>query len=86
MLRWSLWYYSDAYILVKRTITIVHTSAASNVDKKVIFKNCASFTGCISRINNRQIDDSQYITVVILMYNLIEYRDNYSNASEILRK
>ena len=44
----SFWDYSDAYILVKETITINNTAAAdagaNNVNKKVIFKNCATFT------------------------------------------
>ena len=49
--------------------------------KKVIFKNCAPFTGCISKINNTQIDNAEYIDVVMSMHNLIEYRDNYSKTS-----
>ena len=84
MLRSSLCDYSDAYILVKGTITAANTGTAAapnNADKKVIFKNCAPFTSCISRINNTQIDDAQYIDVVMPMYNLIEYSDNYSNTS-----
>ena len=48
------------YILVKGTIKVGATAtagqAAYNADKKVIFKNCAPFTSCISRINNMQID------------------------------
>ena len=40
---------------------------------KVIFKNYASFTNCIRKINNTQVDDAQGTDVVILMYNLIEY-------------
>ena len=46
--------------------------------KLQISKNCAPFTSCISRINNTQIDDAQYIDVVIPTYNLKEYSDNYS--------
>ena len=88
MLRSSLCDYSDAYVLVKGTITVANTAAAgaaaSNVDKKVIFKNCVPFTSCISRINNTQIDYAQYIDQVMPMYNLIEYRDNYSKTSGIL--
>ena len=53
MLKSSLCYYSDVYILVKRTITINNTDAdANNTNKKVIFKNCAPFTNCMSEINN----------------------------------
>ena len=85
MLRSSLCDYSDAYILVKGNITVNNTAAAdadaNNTNKKVIFKNCAPFTNCISKINNIQIDNAEYIDIVLNMYNLIEYRDNYSKTS-----
>ena len=88
MLRSSLCDYSNAYTLVKETITVANTAAAAlatnNLNKKVIFKNCASFTNCISRINNTQVNDAHDIDVVMPMYNLIEYSDNYSNSSGIL--
>ena len=52
MLKSSLCDYSDAYILVKGTISVNNTAAASaavnNDDKKVIIKNCAPFTNCIN--------------------------------------
>ena len=85
MLRSSLCDYSDAYILVKGNITVNNTAAdgadANNDNKKVIFKNCAPFTNCISKINNTQIDNAEYIDIVMPMYNLIEYSDNYSKTS-----
>ena len=85
MLRSSLCDYSDAYILVKGNITVNNTAAdgaaANNTNKKVIFKNCAPFTNCISKINNEQIDNAEYIDIVMPMYNLIEYSDNYSKTS-----
>ena len=86
ILRSSLCNYSDAYILVKGTITIAQETAAapSNDNKKVIFENHAPYTGCISRINNAQVEDAQYIDVAMPMYNLIEYSDNYSKISGIL--
>ena len=87
MLGSSLCDYSDVYIPVKGTITVVNigTSETPNNDnKKVIFKNCVLFTSCISRINNTHIDDAQYIDIVMQMYNLIEYGDNYSKTSGIL--
>ena len=49
--------------------------------KGVAFKNCAPFTKCISRINNTDIDNAQDIDIVMPMYNLIEYSDNYSKTS-----
>ena len=47
-----------------------------------MFKNCAPFTNCIISINNIQIDNAEYIDVVIPMYILIEYNDNYSKTSQ----
>ena len=62
MLRSSLFDHSDAYILVKGTITVVNTAAAgaasNNADKNAIFTNCAPFTSCINRINNTKTDDA----------------------------
>ena len=82
MLRSSLCDYSDAYIFVKGNITVNNTAAggadANNTNKKVIFKNCAPFTDCIRKINNTQVDNGKYIDIVMPMYNLIEYSDNYS--------
>ena len=39
-----------------------------------------SFTNCISEINNAQVDNAKYIDIVMPMYNLIEYSDNYSKT------
>ena len=87
MLKPSLCGYSDAYILVKGTISVNNTAAAgaavNNTNKKVIFKNCAPFTNCISEINNTQIDNAKDIDIVMPMYNLIEYSDNYEKHQEI---
>ena len=83
MLRSSLCDYSDAYILVKGTITVPNTGTAAapnNRNKNVIF-NCAPFTNCISEINNKEIDHAKVIDVVMPMYNLIEDSDNYSKTS-----
>ena len=85
MLRSSLCDFSDAYILVKGNVTVNNTAgagaAANNTNKKVIFKNCAPFTNCISEINNTQVDNAKDIDIVMPMYNLIEYSDNCSKTS-----
>ena len=85
ILRSSLCDYSDAYKLVKGNIFVNNTAAAAadpdNRNKKVTFKNCAPFTNCIIKINNTQIDNAEYIDIVMPMYNLIEYSDNYSKTS-----
>ena len=86
MLRWSLCDNSDTYILVKRTTTIASATAAApnNANGKVIFKNFAPITSYISIINNIQEDDAQYIDVVMAMYKLIQYSDNFSKTSGVL--
>ena len=84
-LKSSLCDYSDAYILVKGTISVNNTATAgaavNNNDKKVIFKSCAPFTNCISEINNIQVDNAKDIDIVMPMYNLIKYCDNYAKAT-----
>ena len=66
MLRSSLCDYSDAYN------TAGGAAAANNTNKKVIFKNCAPFTNCISKINNTQIDNAEYIDIVMPMYKQVK--------------
>ena len=82
ILKSSLCDYSHAYILVKGTITVPNTAAAdadaNNVNKKSNIKNCAPFINCISEINNTQVDNAKDIDIVMPIYNLIEYSDNYS--------
>ena len=90
MLKSSLCDYSDAYILVKGTIATNGAGAdeaarqVDERDKGVAFKNCASFTNCISKINNTQVDNAKDIDIVIAMYNLIEYSDGYAKTTGCL--
>ena len=85
MPRSSLCDYSDAYILFKGNISVNNTVVSAvdpnNRNKKVIFKNYARFTNCLSKINNSQIDNVEYIDIVMPMYNLTEYSDNYSETT-----
>ena len=52
--------------------------------KKIIFKNFAPFTDCISEINNTLIDNAKDFDIVMPMYNLVEFSDNYLKASAIV--
>ena len=87
MLRSNLCDYADSYILVKGTTAITRAGAnadarnADERDKGVTFKNCAPFTKCISKINNADINNAHDIDILMPMYNLIEYSDNYSETS-----
>ena len=90
MLKSSLCDYSDAYILIKGTISANNTAAAgataNNINRKVTFKNCAPFTNCISEIKNTQLDNAKDIDILMPMYNLIEYSDNYAKKQEVYSK
>ena len=84
MLRSNLYDYSDAYILVKGTITVTALGAnngANNIrDKKnrpLILKNNAPFVSCITRINGKLIEDADDLDIVMPMYNFLEYSKNY---------
>ena len=79
MLKSSLCDYSDPYMLVSGPTTVAAQAGnnPNNGDKEVVFKNFAPFTDCISEINNTQTDNAKDIDIVIPMYNLIEYSDNY---------
>ena len=87
MLQWCLCDYSVAYVLVKGTITITtagDTPEARWTDQRakvLIFKNCALLTNCISEINNTQKNNAKCLDIVIPMYNLIVYIDNYSKIT-----
>ena len=74
-------------MLVKGKITVTGAEddaaarKADERDKSVAFKNCAPFTNCISEINNTQIVNAKDIYIVMSMYDLIEYIDNYAKIS-----
>ena len=75
MLRSNLCDYSDAYILVKGTITVtapgVNNNANNIRDKRnrpVISKNNAPFVSCITRINGELIENADDLDIVMSMY------------------
>ena len=84
MLRSDLCDYSDAYIVVKRDITLTKTNGRGIVEIRnrfLAFKNNAPFTNCISKINNVLIDNAEDLDIVMPMYNLLEYSKNYRKTT-----
>ena len=77
MLRSSLCDYSDAYILVKGTITVIGNHPRDRQNRPLILKNNAPFASCITRINGELIEDADDLDIVMPMYNLLEYSKNY---------
>ena len=52
----------------------------------VVFKNCAPFEKCRTKINVTFVDEATHINITMPMHNLIEYRDNYSDTSGTLQE
>ena len=87
MLRSDLCDFSDAYIVVKGTITLTKDADTEFIDvrnRSSAFKNNVPFTNCISKINNVLIDNAEDLDVVMPMYNLLEYSKNYRKATRRL--
>ena len=72
--------YAEAYILVYGTIR----ADAANNETRLALKNCAPFTKCNLEINDEHIDTAENLDIVMPMYNLIEYSDNYQDSSATL--
>ena len=67
--------FNNAYILVRCDITIIGHQVT-----QVAFKNCATFTTCITKIDETIIDDAENLDLIMPTYNLIEYSSNYSET------
>ena len=76
MRRSDLYDFSDAYIVVKGTVTVVRPNNAKR-KKATAFKNNAPFINCISKIDGVKIDNAEDLDVVMPMYDLLEYSKNY---------
>ena len=81
MLRSNLCDYSDTYIIVKGRISVRDTNDVNRRYKNLTSKNNAPFRWCITNINNTFIDNAEDLDIVIPIYNLLEYSDNYSMTS-----
>ena len=80
MLRSDLCDYSDAYIVVKETITITNPDN-DEYDKELTLKNNVPFVSCILKINDKLIDNAEDLDIVMPMYNLLEYSKNYKKTT-----
>ena len=63
---------------------LIGTDNANRRNKKLTSKNNAWFRSCISKISNTFIDNAENLDIVMLMYNFLEYSDNYSMKSKRL--
>ena len=72
--------YAEAYILIDGTIR----ATAANAATRLVLKSCAPFTKCNLEIHDEHIDTAENLDIVMPMYNLIEYSDNYQDSSAAL--
>ena len=72
--------YAEAYILVDGTIRAANAVNAT----RLALKNCAPFAKCNLEINDEHVDTAENLDIIIPMYNLIEYSDNYQGSSATL--
>ena len=63
---------------MKGRISVASTNNANKTNKKLTFKNNSPFRSCISKINSSFIDIAEDLDIIMLMYYLLENRDNYS--------
>ena len=80
MLRSDLCDFRDAYIVLKRDITVGALNNAKR-NKVVAFKNKAPFINSISKINGVKIDNAEDLDTVMSMYNLLECSKNYRKTT-----
>ena len=91
MLRTSLCDFSEAYIILKGKARVIANATGAGAaardanqnggNKSFVFKNCAPFTDCITKINSTMIENANNIDLAMPMYNLIEYSENYEKTS-----
>ena len=70
MSRSNLCNYSDAYIVVKGRISVRSTKNINKRKEKLTLKNNAPFRLCISKTNNRFIDNAEDLDIVMSIYNM----------------
>ena len=80
VLKPNLYDYAEAYILVDGTIRATNAVNAT----RLALKNCAPFIKCNLEINDEHVDAAENLDIVMPMYNLIEYSDNYQDSSATL--
>ena len=51
--------------------------------KHVEFNSNSPFKSCISKVNNTFIENAENLDIVMPMYNLLDYSDNYFMTSGI---
>ena len=78
----NLFDYSDVYILVTGNIAV----ANRNNNTLVCFKNCSPYNRCVTHLNDEHVETADNLHIIMNLYNLIEYSDNYEQSSGSIQK
>ena len=81
MLRSDLCDYSDAYVWVKGRITVTNPNNNVNFDRRLTLKMNVPFISCVSKINGELVVNAEDLDIMIPIYNLLEYSENYEETS-----
>ena len=68
--------YAGAYILVTGNVKIT----GGNANTRFCFKGCGPFIRSVIHLNDTHIETAKNIELVMKLYNLIEYSDNYQDT------
>ena len=87
MIRPNLCDYNDAYIFVKETVAVPNSAAegaaVNDTNKEVVFKYCAPFPNCTTKMNNTHLKNAEHTDIVMPVYNLTECSDSYIRHQEV---
>ena len=70
--------------MVDGTIRAEAVNAANAAATSLALKNCAPFTKCNLEIIDEHVDTAENLDIVMPIYNLVEYSDNYQDSSATL--
>ena len=78
VLRSDLFDHSDVYIAATGMDRLAAaTNKNDKAQKNIVFKNNVQFRSYVSKINSTLIDNAEDLDIVMPMYNLLEYSQNY---------
>ena len=67
-------------VIIQTLVTGDITETCGDANTRVAFENCAPFTKCITHINDKHVDGVDNLDIIMPMYNLVEYRNNYGDT------
>ena len=56
-------------------------SAGDNQNTHIAFKNWAPFRRCVTHINDEHVETAENLDMIMPMYSLLEYSNNYADSS-----